>query len=515
MSPKRACDACISRKVKCNGSWPCDTCRNAVKRIPCTYLRPVRKRGPKARRVTWGLDSDVPFESSSNGSQGWSSLDDVLDDSKRAREIQESYMPRRISKRILAPIIRLYQEYSYSVWPVVDTDALLGDLDDIEPEKTSNGSKYLACLATALCAATMAQLHLAPVVDGSQILDSSSMAQACLRMRGSCDSQGEDLDISSVLVSFFLHVYHAKVNQRNSAMMYIQEAISRAKILRLDEGSLQESIDSGLGSHLIANKELVFPLLWVSERGWALHLGLSPSCLDRPALPDLEDYRDADIHVQGLLDLVRLFTAFDQISVRRKPSLGITSATELTEIENKLSSLCLSISDQVTTRTADCHITREWMRTIIWQEALSVGLLSSASFADVMTFGFPAQVGHDLLQALRCFSQSDLLPLGRDQLLKCFEVANSLADTVLLTSLSSPPGFELGPQDFLHALYQKLAPFLEQDDVLNSILRTKTAEVLVMTPARLLTRQLGDNGFQGHESGKEKGQLNNSSSSWK
>ena len=175
-------------------------------------------------------------------------------------------MPRRISKSILAPIIQLYQEHSYSVWPVVDADALLGDLDDIEPESTSHESENLACLATALCAATMAQLHLAPVVDGLQILDSSSMVQACLRIRGSCDSHGEHLDISSVLVSFFLHVYHAKVNQRNSAMMYIQEAISGAKMLRLDEGSLRGCDAPGLGSHLIANKELVFPLLWVSER---------------------------------------------------------------------------------------------------------------------------------------------------------------------------------------------------------------------------------------------------------
>lgn len=140
-----------------------------------------------------------------------------------------------------------------------------------------------------------------------------------------------------------------------------------------------------------------------------------PSCIDPPVLHGLEDYPNADIHVQGLLDLARLFIAFDQISVRRKSNLGIASATDLTETENKLSSLRLGISDQVTTRTADCYITREWMRTIIWQEALSMGLLSSASIVDVMTFGFPAQVGHDLLHALRCFSESDLLPLGRDQ----------------------------------------------------------------------------------------------------
>lgn len=78
------------------------------------------------------------------------------------------------------------------------------------------------------------------------------------------------------------------------------------------------------------------------------------------------------------------------------------------------------------------------------------------------------------------------------QLLKCFEVANSLADTVLLTATGSQPSFQLSPKDFLHALYQKLSPFLEQDPMLNSILRAKTAEVLVMAPARLLTMELGN-----------------------
>lgn len=150
------------------------------------------------------------------------------------------------------------------MWPVVNADALLQCLDDIELEKTSHEAKNVACLATALCAATMAQLHLAPAMDGSQTVDSSAMAQACLRIRGSCDTYREHLDLSSVLVSFFLHVYHAKVNQRKSAMMYIQEAISGARILRLNEVISWDSV--GSDSHQIANKELVFPLLWVSER---------------------------------------------------------------------------------------------------------------------------------------------------------------------------------------------------------------------------------------------------------
>jgi hypothetical protein len=106
----------------------------------------------------------------------------------------------------------------------------------------------------------MAQLHLDPLVDGSQTVDSSTMAQACLRMRAGYNSDGANLDLRSVLVSFFLHVYHAKVNQRNSAMMFMQEAMAGARILRLHEEFSHEE------DNLITNKALVFSLLWVSER---------------------------------------------------------------------------------------------------------------------------------------------------------------------------------------------------------------------------------------------------------
>lgn len=84
-------------------------------------------------------------------------------------------------------------------------------------------------------------------------------------------------------------------------------------------------------------------------------------------------------------------------------------------------------------------------------------------------------------------------------MLKCFEVANSLADTVLLRSTSTSSRRELGPNDFLHALYQKIVPFLEQDRMLLGILRAKTAEALVTAPARLLMTNERSSGLHGLE----------------
>lgn len=151
------------------------------------------------------------------------------------------------------------------------------------------------------------------------------------------------------------------------------------------------------------------------HRGYSLHLNLSPSYIDPPELINLERDMNADFHAQGLLELVKLFIAFDQISIRRNSRPGVIMATHLTDTELKVASLCFSMANHVSTRSADYHITREWMRTILWQEALALGLLSSSPCTSVLAFGFPAQVGRALLQALRGFSDTDLLPLGRDQ----------------------------------------------------------------------------------------------------
>ena len=154
----------------------------------------------------------------------------------------------------LASVVRLYQRASYSVWPVVNTEVLL--------EKLEGGTQDVGtlCLAMALCAATMAQLELAPMPVDDRAVDSAAMASECMRLREANKCQGH-LDMRSILVSFFLHVYHAKINKQNSAMMFIQEAVSGARLLKLDEG-----VDGLDVPDIVANGEIVFLLLWVSER---------------------------------------------------------------------------------------------------------------------------------------------------------------------------------------------------------------------------------------------------------
>ena len=164
---------------------------------------------------------------------------------------------RTISRSVLETVVRWYQHSSYSVWPVIDVEVLVSRLAGDGGYETS-----IYCLATALCAATMAQLQLPPLIDVGQAVDCAAMASECIRLREESNYR-EDLDMKSILVSFFLHVYHAKINKRNSAMMFIQEAISGARLLKLDEWDCDTRANN---DKVIANEEILFTLLWVSER---------------------------------------------------------------------------------------------------------------------------------------------------------------------------------------------------------------------------------------------------------
>ncbi|BAE57466.1 unnamed protein product [Aspergillus oryzae RIB40] len=404
---KRACDECITRKVKCSGAWPCDTCRSAPKQVKCTYLKPARRRGPKVRRQMGNIES-VSSVSETNAS---TSLNGGA-----SNESHDGH--RTISRPVLEKVVRWYQHSSYSVWPVIDAEVLVWRFADGDGYDTS-----IYCLATALCAATMAQLQLPPLIDDGGLVDCAAMASECIRVREESNYR-ENLDMKSILVSFFLHVYHAKINKRNSAMMFIQEAISGARLLKLDEWDCGTRAGD---DRVIANDEILGNVTFVFAnagkvdvdllRGYAMHLGLLPSYTSPIRLPE-RIYLAGNEYAQGLLELARLFAAFDSVSLKRSTGTlnpDAISVDCLTETEAALSMLSLGEGGRASVRMADYCITREWMRTIIWQEALSRQMLSSKAYAELLTFKFPARVSRDLLYSLQGFSESDLLPLGRDQ----------------------------------------------------------------------------------------------------
>jgi len=239
---------------------------------------------------------------------------------------------------------------------------------------------------------------------------------------------------------------------------------------------------------LSKHPSILYLLLWVSERGYAIQHALPISLQNTISLSSIET-EDSDSCIRGLVNLAELFIAFDSSSVPQFSRYGKfpVSARRLVTVEEGLADV-LPLPSQPHTQRADFLVTKQWMRILLWQQALSRGLLSSISPKPSLAFFFPARIAQDLLQCMVAFSADQILPLGRDQLVKLFEITNTLADVILCNpQLDNREHRRLGASDFLHGLYQSISPFMEVDVAFNSMLREKTAEVLLRAPTRLWT----------------------------
>lgn len=152
-------------------------------------------------------------------------------------------------------------------------------------------------------------------------------------------------------------------------------------------------------------------------RGYAIQHGFPISIQETIKLP-VTCFKDYDVYGQGLIELASLFAAFDS-QIRRTPRYSTeTSPSDrhfLVAIHEALTQNTPRPANYDIVQRADYDFTKQWMRTLLWQQAMSSGLLSSRSDVQSMTFLFPSRIAQDLLASITMLSKDDLLPLGRDQ----------------------------------------------------------------------------------------------------
>ncbi|KAL7806386.1 hypothetical protein V8C44DRAFT_339064 [Trichoderma aethiopicum] len=505
---KRSCDFCVQRKTRCDNGRPCRKCLDAQPPLECTYLKPVLKRGPKTSKLTqrcnwkWKVDAQRLASDQINSNLEGA---DVRDASAKSK-------PDRVPLSTLRLIIEAYRSRMYPVWPVIHVEDLLGRLDELESSESPNSDAYT--MALALCAATMAQLNLTAMEDVQPHINSEYLEKECNRCRN-LRNYREHPSIEGALTSFFLHVYHAKADHRNASMTYLQEGISIARLLRLDRIEVESdpfSHDSINGQGPVtSHKRLIYILLWVSERGYAIQHDLPISILETVQIPTV-NLDDFDKYGRGLIELATLFAAFDAFFYRTARYMyesyqAHSDQDRLIAVQRSLETTAPKASEYDLVQRADYNITKHWMRILIWQQAMARSLLSSCASDDSMTFLFPSRIAQDFLTSITMNSKEHLVSLGRDQLIKSFEITNTLADVILCTTsaYNSPhiqdsyssrrnsyfatrEYLECGPADFLHAMYQTISPFLAYDKRLYDMIRLKAADALLRSPSRIIPR---------------------------
>ena len=253
MRTSHPCDGCALRRVRCAGGQPCLECKHRA--IACTFLRVRRKRGPKGPRPGTSLKIEqfqkTLQENTSQHSLPTPPEESTLRSASPSSTTHSTGIPLKVYERFL----QIFRQRLYSVWPIVSYDELVARLRN-DPDDHESYS-----LAAALCSAVIAQLRLPEHVVSFESISSSEFAAECQRLRRLFDYQ-EHFTMSSLLASFFLHIYFANADKLRTAGFYLRETLTYAHGLKLHQ------LDSyvNLSARERQLRLRIFWILFISER---------------------------------------------------------------------------------------------------------------------------------------------------------------------------------------------------------------------------------------------------------
>lgn len=320
----------------------------------------------------------------------------------------------------------LFSERLYNVWPVLSStelmDLLIADEDD----------HHSWALAASVCAAVIAQLRLPEhnffseaSLDGEAISTSHQFAADANHFREQFDYR-ETPSLSSVLTSFFLHVYCANDDRLRAAGLYLREALTLIHML----GMHLSNSYTGLLSEERELRLRVYWILFVSERTFCVQNGL-PAILrpipERPS-PDKPVHGCSGSPILSFLHLTKIFTFLEGDLI--EPS----SQTLLDSCSNPCSELEASTKQALArsrvarfqsnlerteegvgldeTQRVDLFTTRSWIRILLWGYTVRHYAMSCAADEPAFSMMLPALVAHQMLGFFSGVSPSSIKAHG-------------------------------------------------------------------------------------------------------
>jgi len=257
----------------------------------------------------------------------------------------------------------------------------------------------------------------------------------CILTRQSYDFV-EDRSLYAVISSYFVSIAFFELNQNRKSWYYLREAMTLAQDLGLHD----ENTYAGLDPSEELCRRRTFWILFVTERSYAIlrHKPLTFSKV--PAVPStLHDYESPEIH-SGFMRLVRSYHLLDNSFVDswNETSAAPSSALTYTALQNQLNLPQTSDLPLTTIQKADILVTQQWLRLIVWQSSMRLGLLSSNSPHASMTFSYPLTIAHSLLSIISSLPSTSIEVHGMGIFEKIFEVGNTMLDVMQACGPSLP-----------------------------------------------------------------------------
>ncbi|KAK9489497.1 hypothetical protein V1508DRAFT_427877 [Lipomyces doorenjongii] len=436
MPRKRACDGCNVRKVKCDGTHPCQPCQKAS--IECSYLKIWRRSGPQKLRsatlqtiklsqkqdaelllfipATSPLLSErlpVSSEAPSSNSQPVHTMP--------TNSMVPTFEPR-IPLKALRPYVHIYRKRLYVVWPIIDLTEMYTLMD------CNCQDWQFYSLICAVCAVTMAQFKLPASSDGfshETLVHESTRAKAIV-------GYTEETNINDILVPFFLHSYYMNVKRDKTSSRYLREAIAAVHVLRLH---LEETYKE-MPYEEEQRMRMLYSFMLVTERGHAMQHEL-PVILEDTIKPPTVNMNESDADfLLGFINLVKIFRSPDRMMFDKwkRPESVIYSRAFLRQQQRRLDEIMkinsLTLTNDI--QKVDILVTQRWMQALTWHLSVIYGPLDEASSTNNMSLTCPADIVRTLLASTADIAPECFEAHGPGMKTKLLDISGALADIILL-----------------------------------------------------------------------------------
>ncbi|KAH0544445.1 hypothetical protein FGG08_001472 [Glutinoglossum americanum] len=454
MSTKRACDSCHRRKIRCAGQAPCDNCRHSD--LECTFNAVPKKKGPSGRRakIIYAIRaSQLQAKSFTPLLPQTSPPQAPPTNASRDLNLNTDDPAAFVPSPALKSCVDVFFWRMYPIMPILHKETVYNSLSTI------HSSPEAYSLITALCGVVIMQPRMdsesypsAPHEDKFEWPSVEYLIEETTRGRTQWDYI-ENPTLWTVITSFFLFACFFGLDKHSAAWFYLRESITFAELIGLPYEESYQLLDEREATL----RRRMFWLLFVTERAYALqrHRPLSlQKSIELPEVPEGEE----SLVLQGFLDLVDLFQHFDAsfVSLWNRSTATLSDTSWIPRLQENLALSIPDVGKRTEIQQADLLISRQWLKTMVWQLCLNKGLLSISGREESMNFHFPVQIARDMVVICRQLPISAMEPHGVGILEKVFDIGCSLADVMKVLPLQQSR-FELGPRDYLMEMLRMLS----------------------------------------------------------
>ncbi|KAG6019175.1 hypothetical protein E4U41_003365 [Claviceps citrina] len=491
----RACDACRVRKVRCSGDRPCAQCSHLNLACHFAPAPPKRKPGVRGRLVAQlrnkscsnassnTTDSSPPYAATAQGGSvsggdtpsaessptalgavpvtSIAGIVDGLTSSPRS-ERPHAIAGCGFSADYFLGLLPEFQELVYPVNPVMTPAEIRAAIHNMHHDYED------AALVHAYAAVTINLTKTSWTMHGCDVASQmNTLMQYCFwayrkaEMGQERDGYAGGLQVETpvtvkrIMTCIWLEISLMAFRRFDRSFTILREAIAMVQMMNLHQ---YHEGDPRLSHTELCRRQRMYWEMYIHERFLFIISGFP--CTMGPLRTGLPFHDDSiPSHVtMGWNRLIHLFQKIDDSflahwAAQLDPHQS-SSAPELTSqwIESKQAQIDQDESDALETEKemiargygalvelqhVDLFITRLWLRTLVWQLALSKGLLRSSPTQNThegLSLHFPAQRLSAQLRSLvsRLRSISSVVFHGSGILQKLFEITSTVADVLAL-----------------------------------------------------------------------------------